>query len=337
MRWIAAGLLTLALGAGAAGAAPLSMQQVNKAQWSAGKSARPSAALITKAQVLLDRAFFSPGALDGTWGSNVKKALQAFQKANGLPPTGKLDEQTWSALSRGKEEALTRYTLAKEDVAGPFVSKVPSDLKKMAKLKRLGYTSPVELVSEKFHMSPRLLKQLNPGVDFKRQGAQVVVAKVAGLKPKSEVAKIVVDKQAQAVRALDRAGQLVAFYPATVGSSDFPSPSGALKVTGVAENPTFTHSAKLDYSKLKKGQVLTIAAGPNNPVGAVWIDLNKRGYGIHGTPEPTKVSKAQSHGCVRLTNWDARELAQLVKPGVPVTFSSGISSQVAGKRQEKRR
>jgi lipoprotein-anchoring transpeptidase ErfK/SrfK len=165
------------------------------------------------------------------------------------------------------------------------------------------------------------------------------VANVAGRKPHGDVAKVVVDKKTQSVRAYEKGGRLVAFYPATVGSDDFPSPAGALKVTGVAQDPTFTFSSKLEYAKekLKKGEVVKIAAGPNNPVGAVWIDLNKRGYGIHGTPEPTKISKAESHGCVRLTNWDALELARMVKPGVPVAFSGGAGSAVAGKRQEARR
>jgi lipoprotein-anchoring transpeptidase ErfK/SrfK len=328
--WMTAGLL---LAAQAVSAAPLPMEKVNEATWQGGKAGTP---VMVKTQVLLDRAFISPGSIDGTYGSNVKKALRVFQQANGLSPSGKLDQKTWQALSQDQEPVLTRYALTKADVSGPFTRAIPTDIKKQAKLKRLSYTSPVEGIAEKFHMAPNLLRRLNPGVNFKKAGTDVVVANVAGRKPRGQVAKVVVDKKTQSVKAYDRAGKLVAFYPATVGSSDFPSPSGSLKVTAVAHNPTFTYSDKLEYAKLKKGQVVKVAPGPNNPVGAVWIDLNKRGYGIHGAPEPSKISKAQSHGCVRLTNWDALELARMVKAGVPVSFAGGPASAVAGKRQERR-
>ncbi len=338
-------LVTGLLAATSADAAPLSMKQVNQAEWTAGKAGKGLAVgtpLMTRTQVLLDRAFFSPGIIDGRSGSNVKKALQMFQKANVLPVTGKLDQKVWSALAQDEAPALTTYALTQSDVKGPFVAKVPADLKKQAKMKRLAFTSPLELLSERFHMAPDLLRKLNPGVNFKKPGTpgmKIVVANVGGRKPEGKVAKIQVDTAGQTVRALDAEGKLIAFYPATVGSSDYPSPSGKLKVVAVAERPVFTYSAKLQYSKLKKGQVYKIAAGPNNPVGLVWIDLNKDGYGIHGTPEPAKISKAESHGCVRLTNWDAVELAGLIKPGVPVTFTDKTAkpaAKVAGKRQEKR-
>lgn len=330
--WALVGAMAAAL-PGAAQAAPALKDQINQAQWRAGQAGVPQ---ITRTQVLLDRAFFSPGIIDGITGSNMKKALQVYQEAHDLPKTGAVDRRTWQSLSRDRQPVLTTYSLTKEDVAGPFVRAIPADMKKMAKLARLAYTSPQEAVAEKFHMSPSLLKRLNPGADFKKIGTRVVVANVAGRKPRAQVARIMVDKKLQAVRALDRDNRLVAFYPATVGSAEFPSPSGSLKVTGVAERPVFTYSSRLEYSKLKEGQVLKIPAGPNNPVGIVWIDLNKRGYGIHGTPEPARISKAQSHGCIRLTNWDAQELARMVKPGVPVAFSGVPRSAVAGTRQEQK-
>lgn len=297
------------------------MDQVNKAEWKRTVSSGSSPVLL-RAQVLLDRAFVSPGAIDAVYGSNVKKALVMFQNKKKIRPSGRLDRATWQALSgTSREPALTRYTVTTADVKGPFTAKIPAKITQQAKLKRLAYTGPVELLAEKFHMSEGLLKKLNPGANFKKAGTRLVVANVLGRKPPAAVKTLVIDKKAETVKAYGEDGSVVAFYPATIGSSDFPSPKGNLKVKAVAERPTFTYSSKLKYAKdLKKGQKLVVPPGPNNPVGIVWIDLNKEGYGIHGTPEPTKISKSASHGCVRLTNWDAQELAKLVQPGIPVIF-----------------
>jgi lipoprotein-anchoring transpeptidase ErfK/SrfK len=311
----------------------LTEESVNGAKWKrtirAGTGSDPA---VLKTQVLLARASFSPGVIDAGYGGNLKKALVAFQKAHDLTPGGAIDRKTWEALTEKEgEPVLTHFKIQPANVKGPFVEKIPTSFRQMAKLPRLGYTSPVEALAEKFHTSESLLKRLNPGADFKEAGTDLVVPNVGGEKPEGKVARIVVDKKRQAVRAYGKGGKLLGFFPATVGSGDFPSPSGSLKVTGVAPHPVFTYSGKLDYAKkakkktdkLKKGEALKIAAGPNNPVGSVWIDLNKPGYGIHGTPRPELISKRQSHGCVRLTNWDAQELAGMVHRGVPVTFSGG--------------
>jgi lipoprotein-anchoring transpeptidase ErfK/SrfK len=322
MKQFALSAVTAAvLTAGPAHAA-LSMDAVNRAQLKKPvTSGKQISAVMIRAQVLLDRSPVSPGVIDGRWGGNTRKALKAFQGLKKLKRTGSLDRRTWTALTQqAKAPVVKSYVITRNDVNGPFTRPIPTTMRKMAKLQRLAYTSPKELLAERFHMAEGLLVALNRGVDFKKPGTRIVVAAVGSRKLSGKVARVVVDKQSQAVKLYNRSGGLVAFYPATVGSKTFPSPKGHLKVTAIAERPSFTYSSKLDYAKLKKGEALRIPPGPNNPVGIVWVDLNKEGYGIHGTPEPARVSKTASHGCVRLTNWDAMELAHVVKKGTPVLF-----------------
>lgn len=307
---------------GAAPAAALTPQEVNEAELA--ETIRASSgvqAAVVKAQILLDQSHFSPGVIDGVFGSNTKKALRAYQLQNELPDSGALDAATWELLTRELDRpVLTSYTLTEADVKGPFVEAIPKRMEKMAELDSLGYTSPQELLAEKFHMGERLLLRLNPGADLKHAGGEIQVARVLGKQAAGKVATVLVDKTNQTLKALDKDENLVAFYPATVGSRDFPTPSGNLKVNSIAENPVFTYSSSLSYADLPKGTRLRIPAGPNNPVGLIWIDLSKDHYGIHGTPRPEQISKRSSHGCVRLTNWDARELAFLVSPGTSVRF-----------------
>lgn len=302
--------------------ASITLEAVNRAQLK--KPVRPTQhvqPLLIKAQVLLYRALVSPGVIDGRSGSNTRKALRVYQHRKSLPVTGKLDKTTWESLAaQGDDPVLGTYKITRNDVNGPFLKKIPADMRQMAKLDRMSYTSPRELLAERFHMSESLLKALNPQANFKKAGTEIVVARVDGVKPTGKIASVVVDKKAEAVKAYDEHGKLIVYYPATVGSDEFPSPSGNLKVTAVAENPTFTLTSRLKYAKLKKGEVVKVPAGPNNPVGTTWISLSKPGYGIHGSPEPALIRKRGSHGCVRLTNWDARQLAHLVHKGVPVRF-----------------
>ncbi len=311
--------------ASVAGLAP-EAQGVNTAAFAATPD--PKAARIGEArpdlirlQVLLDRARFSPGEIDGRDGSNQAVALAAYESAHGLPVDGKPDEAVWKILAEADTApVIQRYTLTAEDVAGPFISAVPADIKDKAALPRLGFTNVAEALAEKFHMAPALLKALNPGADF---AAGTVITAVVPRAPlvDVQVATVQVDRAARSVRAYDQNGELVAAYPASVGSTDMPAPSGTWAVRAVAPNPAYYYDpSRLTFGRAEAKGKLKIAAGPNNPVGSTWIDLTKDTYGIHGTPDPETIGKRQSHGCVRLTNWDAAELGKAIKKGATVAF-----------------
>lgn len=287
---------------------------------------------LVRIQVLLDRAHFSPGVIDGYDGENVRKAVSAYQEANALPVNGLADEALLTRLEQtDASPALVAYVLTAEDVGGPFVD-VPSDLEAMSRLERVGYESAAEAVAEKFHMDEDLLRTLNPGVDFTQAGAEIVVANGGG-ELNVQAASVEVDIAEGVVRAFDAQNQLIAFYPATIGSGDAPAPVGEHTVRGVAFDPTYRYDpSRLPTFGRRSHGALDIAAGPNNPVGAVWIALSADTYGIHGAPNPSQVSKTQSHGCIRLTNWDAVELGHAVQPGVPVAIrESSVAQRASGR------
>jgi lipoprotein-anchoring transpeptidase ErfK/SrfK len=330
MRWqIWAGALVwgLAVLSGGARAEALKAQQIVEAR--PGKGADPRA-LAAKVQILLDRAHFSPGVIDGRMGENVENALASFRDANQLRGTDKpdksIDEATFAKLAElGRESqdpVIVEYAITEDDVKGPFTKKIPDDLEEQAKLERLGYTGPSELLAEKFHMDEDFLKELNPGKDFDKAGTTIMVAKVDGPAPgeRGAVKRIELDKARKQLRALGDNDRLIAVYPATIGSKSRPAPTGELKVTGTAKNPKYTYNPEYKFEGVKATKPFDVAPGPNNPVGLVWIALSLKGYGIHGASEPEKVGRDQTHGCVRLTNWDALALSRLIKKGTPVQF-----------------
>jgi lipoprotein-anchoring transpeptidase ErfK/SrfK len=325
VRWF---FVTICVGCLAvpAAAAALDGAEINKAELSAPPNAKKTTArnkidpVVIRAEVLLARAGLSPGEIDGMLGENAQKALQAFAESKGLLSDRPLTPEIWKVLTGTNSEPIViDYTISEKDVKGPFLKKLPAKMDDMKRLEALSYTSAREAIAEKFHMSEQLLSALNPGKKFDQAGQTISVVNVpdrSGL----AIERIEVDKSRQTVKAFDASGTLIAFFPATIGSEEKPTPSGALKVVSVHANPTYRYNPDYKFKGVKSRIPFTIAPGPNNPVGSFWIGLSAEGYGIHGTSNPSKVSKSESHGCIRLTNWDVRALGENVKKGTPVVF-----------------
>jgi len=270
---------------------------------------------VLRAQILLDRAHFSCGQIDGEYGTNLEKTVAAFQRERNLPVTEVVNADTWAALNQDKAPVLASYAIDQEDVAGPFV-KVPASMMAQAKLDYLGYSSPLEELGEKFHVKPELLAALNPGKDFTRVGDPITVPNANTLPP-GQAAQVVVSKSDSSVTAFDAQGKLLAYYVATIGSEHDPLPIGDWKIDAILRNPVFHYNPDLFWDAKPGDQKAEIKAGPRNPVGLVWMNLSKEHYGIHGTPNPGKIGHTESHGCIRLTNWDAWQLADMIQPGTP--------------------
>ena len=274
---------------------------------------------VVKAEVLLDRARFSPGVIDGIDGENFRHALYAYQVQMGLPVSGRLDQATWDRLTADAPAPLKTVEVTERDTEGPFTKAIPADFEAQARLKRMGYRDIREELGERYHMGEPLLMALNPGSRFKA-GSRIVVADVDVGRPADKVARIVVDKKGHDVEALAADGRLLAFYPASIGSADKPAPTGDFTIRRVDHDPVYTYDPAYHFKGVSAKKPFSIAPGPNNPVGLVWMDLGGDGYGLHGTPDPDAVGKTQSHGCIRMTNWDALDLAAMVDKGTPVSF-----------------
>jgi lipoprotein-anchoring transpeptidase ErfK/SrfK len=273
------------------------------------------AADILATQVLLDRAGFSPGEIDGRGGRNTQTAIRAFEKANNT---------TIAAALAAAEPPTITYTISAHDVSVPTVSAIPEDMMEKAKLKKLEYTSVLEMLAERFHAAPALLKRLNPSAKF-AEGEQVTVPNVTVIseaegKPIPNIV-VRVSKQASALTVTDASGKVIMHAPVTSGSQHDPLPIGSWTVTAVVRNPTFNYNPDLFWDADPNHAKAKLPPGPNGPVGLVWVDINKPHYGIHGTPEPGTVGHTTSHGCVRLTNWDALKLAAIVGKGTKVEFT----------------
>jgi lipoprotein-anchoring transpeptidase ErfK/SrfK len=279
-------------------------------------------------EVLLDRQNFSPGEIDGKLGTNAAHAIAALQTARGLEPTGDADCDTWHALGGDTSGSMVAsYTTEEADLKGPFARNIPKDLEKQASLPALSYRSPLERLGERFHVSPLLLQRMNPHLVLKA-GAEIKVPAVTPFdvdaKPPKEPLEpdvtIQVTRGDSALRAMRPDGTVIFFAPVTTGSEHDPLPAGSWKVTSIDRNPAFHYNPELFWDANPKHSKATIKPGPNNPVGVVWIGLDLEHYGLHGTPEPSRIGYTESHGCVRLTNWDAARVASIVKPGTPVMF-----------------
>ncbi len=296
-------------------------QTIDKAQ-APGRPGTAYDPALVRLEVLLDRAGFSPGVIDGHGGDNLNRALAAYAEARHLPASPDAVQAALQSLSaQDRAPTMQTYQISAADAAGPFIGTPPKDYPALARLPALSYSTPQQLLAETFHMDQHLLMALNPTADFSRPGTRILVTAPRAAARRYQGARIEVDKTNDQVRVFGPDGQLAAAYPATVGSTERPAPTGKFAVKGVARNPDYVYDPRrLTFTpKGAKGK-LTIKPGPNNPVGSTWIGLTYPTYGIHGTPDPSLIGKRASHGCVRLTNWDAAELGRSVKPGVQVEF-----------------
>jgi lipoprotein-anchoring transpeptidase ErfK/SrfK len=306
--------------------ATIEPQSVNTSQWDDAKSkTRAPSPSMVKLQVLLDRAHFSPGEIDGVSGENVDKAVAAYAASQNLQG---MSQELWQKLISGfDDDVIVDYTISEADTKGPFADKIPTKMEEMKDLPALAYTSPREKLAERFHMSQELLEVLNPGKKFDKPGETISVTNVSRDGLPARVRRIEIDKTNQTLKAFSERGEIVAFFPVTAGSKEKPAPDGVLTVTSINKDPPYRYNPDFKFKGVKTRDAFTIKPGPNSPVGSMWIGLNREGYGIHGTPEPSKVSKSESHGCIRMTNWDALKLGAAVKKGVKVEFLGNEAQQ----------
>lgn len=291
---------------------PTVAQKINTATWQEGTNIDRN--IGTKLQALLNWHHSGVGAVDGYWGKNTRKAMQAFQKANGLSVTDNLNNETWQALTKNEklmaQPVLVSYQLTDADIDVKTIN-IPAGAEAKAELDGMYYESLTEALAEKFHISEKYLKALNPNASF--SAGETITVYNPGNPNIKPVSRVVADKSTQTLYAYDSNNNLIASYPTTVGSTATPSPTGTHTVEVKVHEPNYTYSGS-------DGSKSIIPPGPNNPVGSVWIGLSKPSYGIHGSPDPERISRQASAGCVRLTNWDALALLGVIENGATVEF-----------------
>ena len=294
------------------------LDALNNAEWDETLP-RGQFPFYAKAHVLLNRHHVSPGAIDGSTGMNTLKAISAYQTMNKLAGAGELTKETWDSLNaKNTQPVFVEYTITEQDLKGPYVASIPAGAAERAKLKGLYYTRVTEMLGEKFHMDETFLKKLNPNANFKKAGEKIIVANVTNKLPE-DIHLIIAHKSAKQLYLFNKNNRMIGAFPATVGKDGTPSPKGDLKISNIAPNPWYSYNPTTFGQPA--GKTYSVAPGPNNYVGNMWIGLSRPSFGIHGTPEPSNISKGTgSNGCVRLTNWDANNLSKYVKVGTKVKF-----------------
>ena len=323
-------ILILAMLPVAVAASDIDPAAFNAADFAERPSVQEIDPAVVKAQVLLDRADISPGEIDGRYSPRMDEEIAAFAESRQMPADTKWSRAFWLSLTSSVTgPVLIDYVVTREDVKGPFMQ-LPARMEEQQGFRALGYASAREALAEKFHMSEALLAALNPGASFSNAGERIIVANVIAERKPLAAARLDVDKDRQTVKVYSAENDLIAFFPASVGSDDKPTPSGTLKVTLIESDPAFHYNPRYQFKEVETHHAFNLRPGPNNPLGTMWIALSKPSYGIHGTPEPSQVGSAASHGCVRLTNWDVQRLADMVAKGTPVNFVEKPHGEAGG-------